>query len=100
MGSRFWLFAKKKLKNWVGRPVVVAAGLEASRNIPLFAVVAIPELDRYYNQTKRLIPKQLPRLAKYILRAMVVVLIGSTIYFLYRQSYLALTERLVIRWLP
>jgi len=82
----FWLFAKKKLVNWIGlSPLLLAGSLVATRNIPLFAVVATSELNYYCTQAKDLLPKQLPKLAKNVLRIIVIVIIGLLIaFFLYR----------------
>lgn len=82
-GAGFWLLARKKLINWFGlSPIFLVASIAATRNVPLFAVVATPEADAYYTKLKKQIPKKLTRAAKSLLLSISIGLIGITVVFL------------------
>lgn len=47
----FWLFARRTWQNWLGlAPLLLLASLSATRNIPLFTIVALRDLDSYARQ--------------------------------------------------
>lgn len=83
-GAGFWIYARKKLLNWVNlAPALLAASLFAIRNLFIFVAVATPELDDYYTRTKLTFPKNPPRAAKNLLGAIIIILIGLTVYSTY-----------------
>lgn len=82
----FSLVAKNKLKNWFGlAPLLLLASMSASRNLPLFAVAALRDLDTYLPKIER--PKKLDLPKKFVLYSfltLVTIWILSTLnaYFL------------------
>jgi hypothetical protein len=83
-GAAVWALARKKLWTWLGLSLLLLlASLAATRILPLFVVVATPELDNYYTQAKKLFPKHIPKLAKKVFLVMIVAIIGLTAYYIY-----------------
>ncbi|HUC88230.1 MAG TPA: hypothetical protein VMR95_03725 [Candidatus Binatia bacterium] len=83
-GAGLWSQGRKQFLAWMGlSPLLLLASFVATRNLPLFVVVATPELNNYYTQVKKLIPKQLPRYAKKLFYIMTLAILGLTIYIIY-----------------
>jgi len=80
----FWIFERRPLKNWLGlSPLLFAASMSANRNTPLFTAAALPDLERFYRQFRREVPKKLNRAAKIILYSFTAVVAGAVIYGAY-----------------
>ncbi len=72
----FWIFAKKRLANWVSfTSLLFLAGLDASRNWPLFIVSSLGDMGNYFPKLKKSIPKHLNILGRTIIDFGVFVLV-------------------------
>lgn len=61
-GAGFWLFSRKEKKNWAGlSPLFLAGSFSANRNVPLFIVTSLSELENYYVKARQMIPRKLRR---------------------------------------
>lgn len=82
-GAGFWLLRRKRLANWLDvGPIMLAATLSATRNMPLFVIATVKDLDNFYDDIKNKIPKELDRPRKIVLGLFVAVTIGWLTYVL------------------
>jgi len=82
----FLLYKRKKLSNWLGLgPLLFAAALSASRNLPLFVITTINDLEKYYQNFRAEAPKNLNYKARAVLLISWVGLISFLIYGSYGQ---------------
>jgi hypothetical protein len=90
-GIGFWLYDKKPLTNWLGlTPLLLAASLSASRNVPLFVASSSRDLDRYAPQLKK--PKHLDWLSK-LMVASSLILLGTVFVYSVLVAYWPLHSR-------
>lgn len=83
-GAGFWIYSKDKLINWFGiTPLLLLASLVATRNMPLFAVAATPEVDDYYTKTKtKLSKKKITRAGSNVYMIMTTIFIAFTLFYI------------------
>ena len=87
-GAGFWIFERKKLKNWLGLgPIMFLASMSASRNVPLFVVTSYRDLDTYYQNFKGEIPDKLKRAKKMTLRLLAVAMIIWITFVIYNTFW-------------
>lgn len=90
----FWLYDKQKLQNWISvTPFLALASLSATRNIPLFVVGSLRDIDRYLRYTR--LPKQLDRPRKILIAVASTFIATIVIYYLY-TSYLPWKSRYAV----
>ncbi|HUD03212.1 MAG TPA: hypothetical protein VMR51_00210 [Patescibacteria group bacterium] len=72
----FWIFARRPLKNWLGLgPILLAASVSASRNIPLFVIVTTNDLNTYWEKFKDELPDKAAKAKKIIIFVLVTVVL-------------------------
>lgn len=82
-GAGFWLYRRKRLTNWLDvGPIMLAAGLSATRNIPLFVVATVNDLDNFYEDVKSQLPKELDHSRKMMLWVFGLIVAGWLVYLL------------------
>jgi hypothetical protein len=87
----FWLYDKNKLRNWVSvTPLLLLATMSASRNLPLFVVSSLRDIDRYYSYFK--LPKRLDEPSKLLIAVFALFIATVAGYYLY-GSYFPWTSR-------
>ena len=80
-GAGFWLLRRKKLANWLDiGPIMLAAAMAATRNVPLFVIAAVKDLEKYYEEIKDQLPKELDRPRKVVIRTFALLIVGWLIY--------------------
>jgi len=87
-GAGFLLFAASNWKKWLGlSPILLAAGLSATRHLPFFVVASIREVDDFIDQAKASIPKNLDLPRKLVLGFLVLGLFWLFLYCAYSAFY-------------
>jgi hypothetical protein len=90
-GVGFWLYDKHTLRNWFSvTPLLILAALSASRNLPLFVVGSLRDIDHYYSYFK--LPKHLDRSSKLLIAVFMLFIASVAGYYLY-DMYLPWTSR-------
>jgi len=80
-GAGFWLLRRNKLSNWLDvRPILFVAAMSATRNIPLFVIASIKDLDNFFEEIKSQLPKKPDRLSKTVLRLFAIGTMGWLVY--------------------
>jgi len=80
-GATFWLLRRKKLSNWLDiGPIFFAAAMSATRNIPLFVIATINDLDIFYEEIKDQLPKKNEFLRKIAVRLFALGITGWLAY--------------------
>ncbi len=80
-GAGFWLLRRNKFNNWfdIG-PIFFAAGMTATRNIPLFVIATIKDLDKFFDEITNQIPQKPEILVKNVKRLFATIIIGWLAY--------------------
>ncbi len=82
-GAGFWAVARSKLINWLGlEQVMLVFALAATRNVPLFAVLAVPKASEYFKSIRSKIPKDINKLRQMMISGSVLLVIGVSLYFI------------------
>lgn len=80
-GASFWLLRRKKLSNWIDvGPILFAAALSATRNIPLFVIATMQDLDNFFGEIKIQLPKTPDLPSKIVLRLFAISVSGWLVY--------------------
>jgi hypothetical protein len=80
-GAGFWLLRRKKLTNWLDiGPIFFTAAMAATRNVPLFIVASIKDLDKYYEELKNQLPHELNQPRKRVLNLFALIVVGWLAY--------------------
>lgn len=78
----FWIYRRRLLKNWLGLgPLLLLAGFSASRNIPLFVAVTYKELNDYYIEFTKEIPRTYVKSRRLVLGGIAAIVLVTTGYF-------------------
>ena len=80
-GAGFWLYARRKLKNWLNFEVLLlAAAMSSSRNIPLFVIASLKATDDYWRRVVKSVPKKLDMPRQMVLFILTALAVWSLFY--------------------
>jgi hypothetical protein len=77
----FWFYNRRKFKNWLSLQVfLLLAAASASRNVPLFVVLAQKDISYYFTEYKRAMRGALKQKGQYMIVFLIVLSCAWTIY--------------------
>ncbi len=80
----FWLYSRQKKGDWLRlSSFFFASSLSTTRNVPLFVITAMRQLDEYITQTQKIIPKKLDRPRRAIVTGVQLLVVGWLAYLLH-----------------
>ena len=87
-GAGFWLLRRKKLSNWLDvGPILFAASMSATRNIPLFVVATLNDLDKFYEEIKNQLPKK-PNLPTVIVKRLLALSVVGWLVYIFAITFI------------
>ena len=83
-GVGFWWFDRRRLWGWLGlAPLLLVAALSANRNLPLFVMAALRDVDGYWDRLAAALPRRLEGARKVLAAGAGVAVAGVVAGMLY-----------------